>query len=50
MEFRVIWPDGGVHWIDDKAKAFFDDRGAPLYMTGACADITSRKAAAEALR
>ena len=27
----------------DKAKAFFDDGGRPLYMTGACADITSRK-------
>ena len=50
MEFRVVWPDGSVHWIDDKAKAFFDDDGKPLYMTGACADITSRKEAAEALR
>ena len=50
MEFRVVWPDGGIHWIDDKAKAFFNERGEPLYMTGACADITTRKAAAEALR
>ena len=50
MEFRVVWPDGSVHWIDDKAKAFFDDHGKPLYMTGACADVTSRKEAAEALR
>ena len=50
MEFRVVWPDGTIHWIDDKAKAFLDDSGVPLYMTGACADVTSRKAAAEALR
>ena len=50
MEFRVVWPDGSIHWIDDKAKAFFDQGGKPLYMTGACADITSRKSAAEALR
>jgi PAS domain S-box-containing protein len=50
MEFRVVWPDGSVHWIDDKAKAFVDERGRPLYMTGACADVTSRKEAAEALR
>jgi PAS domain S-box-containing protein len=49
MEFRVIWPDGSVHWIDDKAKASFDADGKPLYMTGACADITSRKEAEEAL-
>ena len=50
MEFRVLWPDGSVHWIAAKAKAFFDGDGTPLYMTGACADISSRKEAAEALR
>jgi PAS domain S-box-containing protein len=50
MEFRVIWPDGSVHWIADKAKAFLDEHGRPLYMTGACADVTSRTQAAEALR
>ena len=22
MEFRVVWPDGSVHWIDDKARSF----------------------------
>ena len=49
-EFRVVWPDGSVHWVDDKARAFFDENGKPLYMTGACADITSRKEAAETLR
>ena len=49
MEFRVVWPDGSTHWIADKAKAFMAD-GRPLYMTGACADITSRKLAAERLR
>ena len=50
MEFRVVWPDGSTHWIADKAKAFMGDDGRPLYMTGACADITSRKLAAERLR
>ncbi len=50
MEFRVVWPDGTIHWIDEKAKAFFDEDGKPLYMTGACADVTSRRTAAEALR
>ena len=50
IEFRVVWPDGSVHWVDDKARAFFDEDGKPLYMTGACTDITSRKEAAETLR
>ncbi|MBA3948511.1 MAG: response regulator [Acidobacteria bacterium] len=50
QQFRVIWPDGSVHWLDDKAKAFFDQRGRPLYMTGACADITKNKETEAALR
>jgi PAS domain S-box-containing protein len=50
MEFGVVWPDGSVHWVDAKAKAFCDDDGTPRYMTGACADVTSRREAAEALR
>ena len=50
MEFRVLGPAGSVRWIHNKAKTFLDDQGSPLYMTGACADITSRKEAAEALR
>jgi PAS domain S-box-containing protein len=50
MEFRVVWPDGSVHWVVEKAKAFLDDDGRPLYMTGACADVTSRRQAVETLR
>lgn len=44
MEFRVIWPDGSIHWLDDKGKVFFGQDGRPDYMTGACVDITERKA------
>jgi PAS domain S-box-containing protein len=50
MEFRVIWPDGTVHWRNSNGKVFFDDSGMPLYMTGACVDVTGRKLAEEKLR
>ena len=50
LQFRVIWPDGSLHWLDDKGKAFFDQRGTPVYMTGACADITKSKETEAALR
>jgi PAS domain S-box-containing protein len=50
MEFRIVWPDGGIHWIDDKARAFSGEDGRLLYMTGACTDITSRKQIEAALR
>ncbi|HWJ23346.1 MAG TPA: ATP-binding protein [Gemmatimonadaceae bacterium] len=46
-EFRVVWPDGSVHWLDDKGRTFHDEQGRPSYMTGACVEITDRKAAEE---
>lgn len=49
MEFRVVWPDGSTHWLYDKGKTFFDDAGQPLYMTGACVDVTERKLAEQTL-
>ncbi len=45
MEFRVIWPDRSVHWLDDRGKVFFDAAGLPSHMTDACVDITERKRA-----
>jgi two-component system cell cycle sensor histidine kinase/response regulator CckA len=50
MDFRVLWPDGSLHWLHDKGRTSFDTAGKPLYMTGACIDITSRKEVTEALR
>jgi PAS domain S-box-containing protein len=50
MEFRVVWPDGSVHWIQGKGKAFQDDAGHPLRMTGLGMDVTDRKRAEAALR
>ena len=50
MAFRTVWPDGSLHWLDDKGKTFPDAAGRPLYMTGACVDITAQREAAEALR
>ena len=45
MEFRVPMPDGSVRWILDQGKTFRDEDGRPIYMTGACVDITERKRA-----
>lgn len=48
-EFRVIWPDGSVHWMIGRGK-LLRDRGLPLRMVGLSVDITSRRGAEEALR
>jgi PAS domain S-box-containing protein len=49
-EWRVIWPDGSVHWLSGRWQVFKDESGTPLRMTGVNIDITDRKRAEEALR
>ena len=50
MEFRVIHPGGALRWLAMKATVVSDADGTPLYMTGACRDVTRLKVAEEALR
>jgi two-component system cell cycle sensor histidine kinase/response regulator CckA len=49
-EFRVVWPDGSIHWLLGKGTVFLDDSGRPVRITGVNLDITDRKQAAGALR
>src|SRR5215813_1267013 len=49
-EFRVVWPDGSIHWLMANGQMFFDDQGRPSRMVGFTADITSRKRVEEELR
>ncbi len=49
-EFRVVWPDGSAHWLLDQGEVVRDEKGSPLYLTGACVDIHDRKIAEQALR
>jgi PAS domain S-box-containing protein len=47
-EFRVIWPDGSLHWIWGRAVAEYDD-GVAVRLSGIVVDISSRKAIEQAL-
>ena len=49
-EYRVVWPDGSIHWLMAQGQMFFDDLGRPLRMVGFTADITSRKLIEQELR
>ncbi|MBV8187711.1 MAG: PAS domain-containing protein [Alphaproteobacteria bacterium] len=42
-EWRVVWPDGTVHWIFGRFQALGDQSGTPLRLTGVNLDITARK-------
>jgi formate hydrogenlyase transcriptional activator len=49
-EWRVMWPDGTVHWIAGRWRVFKDEQGHPMRVLGVDFDITDRKQAEEALR
>ncbi len=49
-EFRVIWPDGSVHYIKAASHTLFDDKSRPLRMVGINYDLTERKLAEQELR
>jgi PAS domain S-box-containing protein len=50
MEFRVVYPDGSVHWLYDRGRTFLDPAGRAKTMTGACVDITDYVRTREALK
>ena len=47
-EFRVVWPDGSVHYIQAAAMTFRASDNRPLRMIGVNIDVTERRHAAEA--
>jgi PAS domain S-box-containing protein len=47
-EWRVIWPDGSLHWIAGQWQVFMDPSGTPSKMVGVNMDIADRKRAEEA--
>ena len=49
-EWRVVWPDGTVHWLHGRAFVFKDESGRPLKLIGVNIDITERKKMEEGLR
>lgn len=49
-EWRVIWPDGSLHWLAGRWQVFRDDSGNPARGIGVNMDITKRKEAENRLR
>jgi len=42
-DFRVVWPDGSIHWTHGAGRVIRDDAGQPLTMLGTGQDITERR-------
>jgi two-component system cell cycle sensor histidine kinase/response regulator CckA len=49
-KFRVLWPDGTMHWQSARGRAFYDENGHTIRMLGVAINIDSQKAAEENLR
>ena len=50
VEYRVIWPDGSLHWINSRGSASYAPDGTALKVVGVTLDITERKRGEEHLR
>jgi len=50
VEFRVIWPDGTIHWVSTRGEVHRNASGEPVRMIGVAMDITERKQAERALQ
>lgn len=49
-EFRVVWPDGSIHWIEGRGKAFYNQQGQPVRMSGTIMAIDAQKQATATLQ
>ena len=43
IEYRNIWPEGTIHWVDVRARAQPNDTGGINQIIGVSSDITERK-------
>ncbi|WP_414577401.1 response regulator [Anabaena sp. CCY 9402-a] len=42
-EFRVVWPDGSIHWIEGTGQLYYNEVGEAVRMLGTVRDISNRK-------
>lgn len=45
QEYRIVWPNGEIHWLRDRGHVTRDDDGRPLRLDGIIYDITEQKLA-----
>jgi PAS domain S-box-containing protein len=50
IEYRTVWPDGGIHWAEVRARILQGEGRAGARLVGVTSDITSRKDAEDAWR
>ncbi len=43
IEYRDVWPDGSLNWVDVRARAIRGNNGKVISLVGVTSDITERK-------
>ncbi len=49
VEYRLVWPDHSIHWIEARGKPIFNASGKVTRLLGICMDTTDRKRQEEEL-
>jgi PAS domain S-box-containing protein len=42
MQYRIVWPDGEIRWLEARGRVFRDAEGEPTRMVGVALDVTER--------
>jgi PAS domain S-box-containing protein len=50
VEFRVVWPDGSIHWLQARGAVMHDSAGRPTQVVGIALEATQQIKTEEALR
>ncbi|MFN6529150.1 PAS domain S-box protein [Nostoc sp. ChiSLP03a] len=45
IEYRIVWPDGSLHWLNCKGQVYYNEIGQPIRIVGINRDVTERKLA-----
>jgi PAS domain S-box-containing protein len=43
IEYRILWPNGTMHWVLSKGRTTYDALGQPVQMDGITLNISDRK-------
>ncbi|MBD0386746.1 MAG: PAS domain-containing protein [Nostoc sp. C3-bin3] len=45
IEYRIVWPDGSLHWLNCKGQVYYNEIGQPIRIIGTNRDVTESKLA-----
>jgi two-component system cell cycle sensor histidine kinase/response regulator CckA len=49
-EYRILSPNGSIHWLTDQGQVFREGGSRRVYMAGTCVDVTHHRQVEEQLR